>query len=276
MLKGSHVLWWILSALMFFLICASRCSAAFEHLTIGARPGGMGGAFVALADDPEALFWNPAGLEHLSGRGFSAFMARPFGVEDITLCSAGFIQPTRWGRGGTSFRTFGTKVYRENTFGLSHGRRVREGLYVGATLKIFNLRIDGYGSALAAGIDIGCLIEIERQIYGGLCIQNVNGPRIGEAREEIPKLFSLGLRSAPADDLILSAEVRKESMYGARFHIGNEYRMSKVLAVRTGWQTNPADFTAGFGFYFGRYRLDYAFSSHSVLGLTHQASFTIR
>ncbi len=32
---------------------------------IGARAIAMGGAFVALADDPSALFWNPAGLSQL-------------------------------------------------------------------------------------------------------------------------------------------------------------------------------------------------------------------
>jgi long-chain fatty acid transport protein len=36
---------------------------------IGARALGMGGAFVAVADDSTAVFWNPAGLVQLQGRG---------------------------------------------------------------------------------------------------------------------------------------------------------------------------------------------------------------
>jgi long-chain fatty acid transport protein len=36
---------------------------------IGARALGMGGAFVAVADDSTAVFWNPAGLAQLQGRG---------------------------------------------------------------------------------------------------------------------------------------------------------------------------------------------------------------
>jgi len=37
---------------------------------LGARPASMGGAFVGLADDFTAVFWNPAGLALLKGRTF--------------------------------------------------------------------------------------------------------------------------------------------------------------------------------------------------------------
>ena len=37
---------------------------------LGARPAAMGGAFVGLADDFTAVFWNPAGLALLKGRTF--------------------------------------------------------------------------------------------------------------------------------------------------------------------------------------------------------------
>ena len=35
---------------------------AFLKLGVGARAMGMGSAYVAIADDPTALYWNPAGL----------------------------------------------------------------------------------------------------------------------------------------------------------------------------------------------------------------------
>ena len=36
-------------------------AASFLDIGIGARSLSMGGAFVAIADDPTALYWNPAG-----------------------------------------------------------------------------------------------------------------------------------------------------------------------------------------------------------------------
>jgi opacity protein-like surface antigen len=46
-------------------------SAAFLNIEIGARAVGMGGAFVGLADDPTAVYWNPAGVARLQGAGLT-------------------------------------------------------------------------------------------------------------------------------------------------------------------------------------------------------------
>ena len=43
----------------------SDIPAAFADIGYGARPMGMGGAFLAIADDANAVMWNPAGLVRL-------------------------------------------------------------------------------------------------------------------------------------------------------------------------------------------------------------------
>jgi hypothetical protein len=42
-------------------------AAPFLSIAQGARALGMGGAFVAIADDPSAMYWNPAGIADLQG-----------------------------------------------------------------------------------------------------------------------------------------------------------------------------------------------------------------
>lgn len=42
-------------------------AAPFLSISQGARAAGMGSAFVAVADDPSAIFWNPAGLTKIQG-----------------------------------------------------------------------------------------------------------------------------------------------------------------------------------------------------------------
>ena len=62
------------------LIPAATCLAADEgaHAAeflshgVGARALGMGGAFVAVADDATATYWNPAGLTKVKKHSFSA------------------------------------------------------------------------------------------------------------------------------------------------------------------------------------------------------------
>lgn len=51
---------------------------AFESPGLGARALAMGGAFIGLADDRTAIYWNPAGLARLQGlnAGFNLFSPR--------------------------------------------------------------------------------------------------------------------------------------------------------------------------------------------------------
>lgn len=42
-------------------------AASFLNVDIGAKAVGMGGAYVAVADDISAMFWNPAGIARLQG-----------------------------------------------------------------------------------------------------------------------------------------------------------------------------------------------------------------
>ena len=57
---------------MFFLVlsCPRLASAGgFEGPGLGARAESMGGAFIGVADDWTAIYWNPAGLAQLHGAG---------------------------------------------------------------------------------------------------------------------------------------------------------------------------------------------------------------
>jgi hypothetical protein len=58
---------------------ATRYAGEFLRIGAGARALGMGSAFVGLADDGTASYWNPAGLTGLAGRELTAMHAEQFG-----------------------------------------------------------------------------------------------------------------------------------------------------------------------------------------------------
>jgi hypothetical protein len=64
----------------FFLLPAAAVAQPFEG--VGARAQGMGGAFVAVADDASAVYWNPAGLA--SGAYFSLVLDRTTGETEAS------------------------------------------------------------------------------------------------------------------------------------------------------------------------------------------------
>jgi hypothetical protein len=61
---------WLSVVVGLVCVCAPAAAAAQSFEALGTRAGGMGGAFVAVADDASAVYWNPAGLA-LGGSYFS-------------------------------------------------------------------------------------------------------------------------------------------------------------------------------------------------------------
>jgi hypothetical protein len=72
----------LIAGLLFFFSASAhgtKYAGEFLNLGVGARALGMGGAFVGVADDATACFWNPAGLASLTRREFSFMHAETFG-----------------------------------------------------------------------------------------------------------------------------------------------------------------------------------------------------
>lgn len=51
--------------IVLILIAGQAVGGSFEAPSLGARATGMAGAYVAIADDPMAIYWNPAGLSQV-------------------------------------------------------------------------------------------------------------------------------------------------------------------------------------------------------------------
>jgi hypothetical protein len=62
------------AAVMLFITGTSQAAAAQSFDAVGTRAAGMSGAFVAVADDASAVYWNPGGLA--SGAYFSLLLDR--------------------------------------------------------------------------------------------------------------------------------------------------------------------------------------------------------
>src|SRR5437879_10213388 len=86
---------------------------AFERTQAGARPAALSNAFVALADDPWAMFTNPAGLTQIPFATLSVFHSpQPFGLPELSTTAAAASAPTSAGTIGLAVRRSGVELYR--------------------------------------------------------------------------------------------------------------------------------------------------------------------
>lgn len=125
---------------MILIVNVGTSFAAFEDIGIGARPYGMGGAFVAVADDANAPMYNPAGIDYIKKPELGlTYLNIISGVVNYNY--AGIIVPLKKVGGfGLSFGMLSEEsaIYSEKSIAFSYSKRIVENLSLGANLKMLN------------------------------------------------------------------------------------------------------------------------------------------
>jgi long-subunit fatty acid transport protein len=145
-------------------------AAPFLSVPQGARALGMGGAFVALADDPSTMYWNPAGIADLPGIQFTfdhtywiADLAYEYLGATVNMGSAGSlgVNVTASNYGEMKVTTIDQQDGTGEVFtvadlaiGVSYGLRLTEEFSIGFTPKFIYQKIWKM-SASAVAMDIG-------------------------------------------------------------------------------------------------------------------------
>jgi len=160
-------------------------------LGIGARAAALGESFVAMADDPSAAYWNPAGLArqglgaHFSTLQWPADIAVNTAIVTIptpvgAIAASGTMMTTGYMIERTEFQPEGNgKVFTfaENVFALSWARALTDRFSFGITGKYLHQRLADYTNQTWA-FDVGTLYMITPRLWIGMSAQNF-GPDLG-------------------------------------------------------------------------------------------------
>jgi len=184
---------------------ASHARGAFQDMNWSVRSSGMGGAFVAIADDADSPLVNPAGMMQVEGGQADFMYSKLFtGLDDVDLGLqyASFVHELRSGSIGLTWTRFETKdVYLENTITLAYALDLDKvykpfsGIFAGAALKYLShtylldqytagdpLFADTAGKAALTG-DIGFLgYPLHDELPGfsvGAAVRNITQPDVG-------------------------------------------------------------------------------------------------
>jgi hypothetical protein len=282
-------------AVVIFCITSMAADGAFEDVELGARPLGMGSAFVATADDANAIFWNPAGLTQVDRRELTMSYMELYDL--VSYSSVGYAYPLRVGKIGaglvSSSDTDGT--YRETILTLSAARKIYRGLSLGSNFKYLSssastgdVRI---GSGRGASLDLGGHYSIKENLVSlGIVFQNLVG-YVSYGREAVRDIpgqkysqrpgfsykagagINLGSSLPHIDKTVLTAELADGDI-----HTGLECIFWNVAAIRAGFRTGNAltrSITTGFGIRLAAIRLDYAYVSSQIGSQTSQFSVSV-
>ncbi|MFC2091975.1 helix-hairpin-helix domain-containing protein [Elusimicrobiota bacterium] len=256
---------------IFIFTLVSAGYPSFEFKESGARAASMGGAYTAVSDDVEAVWWNPAGLRFCREIQVSTEYTRLYGLNDLPYTSFAAVIPTMIaGTWGLGYSSFGPSKYKERDLRFCFASGLGSGIYSGAAVKIQSLKIgDGGGSASTMGLDIGVSANITKQVRMALTSVNINNPKFADTSEGPQKRFMLGLMVKPYEGMSASFDLHKPLEKDLFAKAGIELVLNRMISIRAGTQTNPVKFTCGFGIGWSIFTLKYAFSNHSVLDPGH-------
>lgn len=284
----------ILMGFFFNAAAQARISSGFP--IPGVRPQGMGGAFVAIADDINSIVQNPAGLAlikdkqvqvshtDLYGLGidfnYLAYCQKYFGASWAHIDSGSFLM------GGGSFS--------QDMFMFSGSYNVEPQMYLGASLKIIrqsysppsagavaidptklsavpalSLGSDGYS------LDVGLLYQVDSSTTVGAIARDLLGSlktsnsvvSYGKDRFNPDINFGFSRRSKLSLFSVQVGRAGGESVV----HLGAERQIEEHIKLRVG--VDDDIFTAGVGFYEREWEFDYAWKNESGMGLDKTSRF---
>ena len=294
---------------------AGISTAQFLKIGVGGRAAALGEAFVAIADDASALYWNPAGLV-LSNQNQVMFSHNEwvvdikheflgavyhFGTNDAIGIS--FISlhmedmPVT-----TEFQPFGTGQYfsyGDIAIALSYSKKMTEQFSFGGTIRYIEETLDKLKMR-------GVMIDLGTFYWTGLgstrfavTISNFGnelspdgevvlwGKRTKSEWQSFspPTIFRIGFALEPYEDeihkLTTSIQLNHPNDNSENVAIGAEYSWRRLLYLRGGYKINVDEQNYSFGagitvpVTMADVSFDYAFANFERLGSAHRFSILL-
>ena len=205
---------------------------------VGARALAMGGAFVSVADDLTASYWNPAGISRVQDTRIGGMSTNLGGIGGIThQYAAGITDISGFGV-GLSYDRYSLKYEAKDTtttstyavFIGSVSANIGEMGSVGANAKYVTFPAGKSGF----GLDLGAIFDFSDIFTLGVVAFDLLGTQIGEG-EALAARYAAGLSMKLADDkLILATDVDFAGFKLGDAHVGVEFKVIDELALRGG------------------------------------------
>jgi hypothetical protein len=277
-------------------------------IPVGPRAIAMGGAFVAVADDANAIYWNPAGLRQLGGTALTAqyvsfidtvnynyfAAATPLG-NDAAIGVAGKLLTTGNEQvvdtnGNLTGATF-NESYAD--FDLAGALKINYFLDIGVVAKYITKTLAS-STASTVAVDLGLLYKTPiPHLNAGLDIQNLGpGLKFVTTTDPLPLNFKVGTAYKMFDDnFTLALDFNFPNDNNPSVNFGGEYWYMNTLVGRFGYQLQGAfgqnelgngaqeGLYLGAGFKFAAFKtnigLDYAWSNQGFLGTSNRFALNV-
>jgi hypothetical protein len=278
----------------------------FLRLDTSPRAAALAGSYVATGDDPDVIFYNPAGINLLQGTPVSfSFVKYLMDINAASFSASTNINGigrfgtaidyinygtfTRADENGTDLGTFSAG---EMAILVGYGNQLDQNFYYGANVKFIFSSIAGISSSGIAA-DLGLFYTIPDQKWNfGFSVLNA-GNQIKSyysTMEDLPLDVRLGFSKELAkvpirffwsfnqinDSQNSILEHFKQITFGGEFKVGQSLRLrigydnTRRNDLQIGTNAGLTGIDVGFGVQIKNYNVDYSFSSLGSIGALHR------
>ncbi len=273
-------------------------SNLFLRAQISPRPAALSGAYTAIGNDVQAIYYNPAGFVQLKSHQASFTYVNWFENIRMQNVSLAFKLDPRFAVAfGFSYMGM-PEIQGKDRFGqeteklhvnssilqLNLAYKIYPSFFLGMGVKYFRDNLAGYvGSGMA--LDFGFFMEtIIPRMTIGASVQNFgNKIRYDQQEEAIPLTYRLGIGyTIPQLFLRVAVDGFRSLDQNWRLATGLEFFYKNFIFLRMGnnWlnnQLNDLQPTFGAGFNpSAKLSIDYTFYNHQQLGFTHRIGLSFR
>ena len=272
--------------------------AIFLTQPVGARPAAMAGAFTAIADDVNTVYWNPAGIvralrtelmavhtEFIQGFRDEYFaFCMPLSTHDALGINVFFSYIDSLEK--TTFASADSSVFSsyDAYLSLAWSHAFNKDYMVGLSLKGLYQVIDTY-SAWSIACDLGFLMtNLVPNLTAGLTIKNLGKPiKFIEKSSLLPMTAEAGAAYRLFNNtLLVSLAICKPWQQEMVFKAGAEYNLEEIIFFRAGYKyaqfgndLGPlSGLSCGLGADISEYKVSYAYAPYSDLDDIHRISVT--
>ena len=267
--------------IILLLVSHSILFSNFISMNNGARTLGMGNAFVALSENADGIFTNPAGLARNNKFNLVLSHQNLYGISDLYNSMIAVSLPTPIFRTGIAIQQISLlNTYSEKILYFSAASILRikdKPIRFGGSIKFESASVKKYIGADSPSnldLDLGFLIDFTKNLYFGYSLKYILEPEFVFITEgdKLKKKQAIGVCYKWRDSVyFLSDYVNIDSK--SFWNLGSEISFFNVFAARLGMSDDRL--TMGFGLKTKNWLIDTAVLSHEELGSTYRVSLGI-
>lgn len=273
-------------------------SLAFLDLPTGAKYIAMGATGTGLAEDSNAMHWNPGLLAKTAYHSLELMhsvyledMFYDFASLSLMLSSKSTIGLSVKYFNYGEMKSFDNAGYYLGTMdsydicaAFGYAIDIKD-FGIGVSAKFIQSKIENTANAYAFDLGVSTPYMIDDKLLIGLMINNIgNGIKYDQQKEELPMTIRAGASFYINDECVIAADIALPKDSDFYIAAGAEYKFiineEARLSFRGGYNTmsdikeDLSGITLGIGYSYRNIEIDYAFAPMGFLGNTHRISLT--